>query len=52
MKDILGLPMKWLARYYYTILIVWLTLTMSSCGLRFGDYHAWEKDYKQKCIRK
>lgn len=33
MKDILGLPMKWLARYYYTILVVWTTLMMSSCGM-------------------
>ena len=33
MKDILGLPMKWLARYYYTILVVWITLMMSSCGM-------------------
>ncbi len=33
MKDILGLPMKWLARYYYTILVVWITLMMSSCGI-------------------
>ncbi len=33
MKDILGLPMKWLIRYYYTILVVWITLMMSSCGM-------------------
>jgi hypothetical protein len=33
MKEILGLPMKWLARYYYTILVVWITLMMSSCGM-------------------
>jgi hypothetical protein len=33
MKDILGLPMKWLTRYYYTILVVWITLMMSSCGM-------------------
>jgi hypothetical protein len=33
MKEILGIPMKWLARYYYTILVVWITLMMSSCGM-------------------
>lgn len=51
MKDILGIPMKWIARYYYTILVVWITLTLSSCGLRFGDYNAYQDSKNNKTDR-
>ncbi len=30
MKTILGVPVKWIGVYYYTILVVWLVLTLNN----------------------